>query len=140
MSVVWHKGVNTGAITPSDFVRATSTQSARIFNMYPRKGLIAQGADADVIIFDPVAEKTISAKTHHQAVDFNIFEGMRVKGLTQTTISGGRIAFDEGKILSKAGQGRYIGRENYGFAYERIPARDEARRIRETPVDRSKKV
>lgn len=139
MSVVWNKGVNTGVITPSDFVRATSTQSAKIFNMYPRKGLIAAGADADVIIFDPKAEKTISAKTHNQAVDFNIFEGMRVKGLTQTTISGGRVAFDEGVILSKAGQGRYIGRENYGFAYERIQPREEMRKLRETPVDRSKK-
>jgi dihydropyrimidinase len=107
--------------------------------MYPRKGIIAPGSDADVIIFDPKAEKTISAKTHNQAVDFNIFEGMRVKGLTQTTISGGRVAYDEGAILSKPGQGRYIGRENYGYAYERIAAREEMRRIRETPVDRSKK-
>lgn len=96
MSVIWSKGVNTGVITPSDFVRATSTQSARIFNMYPRKGLIAPGSDADIIIWDPKAEKTISAKTHHQAVDFNIFEGMRVKGLTQTTLSAGKVVYNEG--------------------------------------------
>ena len=62
-----------------------------------------------------------------------------MKGLTQTTFSAGRIAYDEGVVLSKPGQGRYIGRENYGFAYERIPAREEMRKIRETPVDRSKK-
>jgi dihydropyrimidinase len=139
MSVIWDKGVNTGVITASDFVRATSTQSAKIFNMYPRKGLLAGGSDADVIIFDPLAEKTISAKTHHQAVDFNIFEGMRVKGLTQTTFSAGRLAFHEGVVLSKPGQGRYIARENYGFAYERIPAREAMRKILERPVDRSRK-
>ncbi len=65
MSVVWTKGVGTGAITPSDFVRATSTQTARIFTMYPRKGIVQSGADADLVIWDPEAEKTISAKTHH---------------------------------------------------------------------------
>lgn len=82
MSVVWTKGVNTGAITASDFVRATSSQTAKIFNMYPRKGVIQQGADADVLIWDPEASKTISKQTHHHAVDFNIFEGLKVKGLT----------------------------------------------------------
>lgn len=91
MSVIWSKGVETGAITPSDFVRATSAQSARIFNMYPRKGIIQAGSDADILIWDPKAEKTISSKTHHQAVDFNIFEGMKVKGLTQTTLSAGKV-------------------------------------------------
>jgi dihydropyrimidinase len=103
MAVVWSKGVNSGAITPSDFVRATSTQSARIFNMYPRKGIVQAGADADLVIWDPKAEKTISAKTHHQAVDFNIFEGMRVKGLPQTTFSAGRVVYNEGVLSSKPG-------------------------------------
>jgi len=137
MSVIWTKGVNTGMITPSDFVRATSSQTARIFNMYPRKGIIQTGADADVLIWDPTAEKTISKHTHNHAVDFNIFEGLRVKGLTQTTFSAGRVVYHEGKILSTPGSGRFIPRENYGFAYERIGPREVQRKIRETPVDRS---
>ena len=79
------------------------------------------------------------SKTHHHAVDFNIFEGLRVKGLTQTTLSGGRVVFDEGKVHSKPGSGRYIARENYGFSYERVIPKEEMRKIRETPVDRSGK-
>lgn len=137
MSVIWSKGVNTGMITPSDFVRATSTQTAKIFNMYPRKGIIQTGADADVVIWDPNAEKTISKETHHHAGDFNIFEGMKVKGLAQTTFSAGRLVYNEGIITSTPGSGRFITRENYGFAYERVHLRDLQRKIRETPVDRS---
>jgi dihydropyrimidinase len=82
MSVVWTKGVNTGAITASDFVRVNSSQTAKIFNMYPRKGVIQQGVDADVLIRDPEASMTISKQTHHQAVGFNIFEGLKVKSIT----------------------------------------------------------
>jgi dihydropyrimidinase len=137
MSVIWTKGVNTGIITPSDFVRVTSSQTARIFNMYPKKGIIQAEADADIVIWDPNAEKTISKKTHHHAVDFNIFEGMRVKGLTETTISGGRVVYHEGVVTSKPGSGKYIPRENYGFAYERIGPREIQRKIRETPVNRT---
>jgi dihydropyrimidinase len=92
------------------------------------------------VIWDPKAEKTISKKTHHQAVDFNIFEGLRVKGLAQTTISGGRVVYNEGVVTSQPGSGRYIGRGTYGFAYERIAPRDVQRKIKETPVDRSGKV
>ena len=107
--------------------------------MYPRKGIIQAGADADLVIWDPKAEKTISRHTHHQAVDFNIFEGLKVKGLAQTTLSAGRVVFNEGVVTSTPGTGRYIQREAYGFAYDRIPAREKARSLRETPVDRSGK-
>jgi dihydropyrimidinase len=81
LSVVWNNGVEKGILTPSDFVRVTSAQTAKIFNMYPRKGVIMQGADADIVVWDPEATKIISSKTHHHAGDFNIFEGMKVKGL-----------------------------------------------------------
>lgn len=72
MSVVWSNGVAAGLLTPSEFVRATSAAAAQIFNMYPKKGRIQVGSDADVVIWNPNAKRTISAKTHHHAVDYNI--------------------------------------------------------------------
>src|SRR3546814_7954551 len=81
MHVLWHHGVNKGRLTPNEFVAITSTNAAKIFNIYPRKGSISIGADADLAIWDPEKERTISKDTHHQNVDFNIFEGMTVKGI-----------------------------------------------------------
>lgn len=72
MSVVWTNGVVTGILTPCDFVRAVSTAAAKIFNLYPRKGRIEVGADADVVVWNPNGKRVISAKRHHHKVDFNI--------------------------------------------------------------------
>ena len=69
MEVLWHHGVNTGRLTMNEFVRVTSTNAAQIFNIYPRKGSVSVGADADLVVWDPAASKTISAKTHHQKID-----------------------------------------------------------------------
>lgn len=77
---MWETLVNTGLITPSDFVRLSSTEAAKIFNLYPQKGMIAPGSDADIAIIDPTKEHVLSAKTHHSALDTSVYEGMNIKG------------------------------------------------------------
>jgi dihydropyrimidinase len=110
MSIIWHEGVRTGRLTPNEFVAVTSTNSARIFNLMPRKGLIAVGADADLVIWDPAASRTISAATHHQNVDFNVFEGRTVTGLARTTVAQGKIVWHDNTLRAVRGAGRYLKR------------------------------
>ncbi|NRO98252.1 dihydropyrimidinase [Paraburkholderia sp. NMBU_R16] len=110
MSVLWHFGVNMGRLTPNEFVRVTSTNAAQIFNLYPRKGAVAKGADADLVVWDPEASRTISAATHHQNVDFNVFEGITVKGVATHTIARGALAWADGDLRAQRGQGRYLKR------------------------------
>jgi dihydropyrimidinase len=110
MSILWHHGVNTGRLTPNEFVRVTSTNAAQIFNLYPRKGAVAVGADADLVVWDPQASRTISVKTHHQNVDFNVFEGMTVQGVATHTLSRGHLAWVNGDLRAQRGAGRYLKR------------------------------
>lgn len=110
MEVLWHHGVNSGRLSKNEFVALTSTNAAKIFNIHPRKGSITVGADADIVVWDPQATKTISAKTHFQNVDFNVFEGMQVKGCASHTISQGRVVYTDGKLDTARGAGRYIER------------------------------
>ncbi len=113
MHVLWHHGVSSGRLTMNEFVAVTSTNAAKIFNIYPRKGSVSIGSDADLVVWDPEKERTISAKTHHQNVDFNIFEGMKVKGVNVVTISQGRITWADGDVRSEKGKGRYINRPTF---------------------------
>lgn len=108
MSVVWEKGVHSGIIDPCKFVAITSTNAAKVFNIYPRKGCIAVGSDADIVIWNGSRTRIISAKTHHQAVDFNIFEGMEVHGVPEYVIVNGRVCVDEGQLRVVQGHGRFI--------------------------------
>ncbi len=116
MAVLWHHGVGSGRLTMNEFVRVTSTNAAQIFNLYPRKGSVTIGADADLVVWDPKASRTISAKTHHQKIDFNIFEGMTVTGGPSHTISQGKIVWADGKLDTVRGAGRYIPRPTFPAA------------------------
>ena len=113
MHVLWHHGVNGGRLTINEFVGITSTNAANIFNIYPRKGSISVGADANIAIWDTERERTISKDTHHQNVDYNIFEGMTVKGINTTTISQGKVVYHDGDVRSERGVGRYIERPTF---------------------------
>ncbi|WP_422366896.1 dihydropyrimidinase [Pelagibius sp.] len=120
MHVLWHHGVNSGRLTMNEFVAITSTNAAKIFNIYPRKGSISVGADADIAIWDPEKERTISKDTHHQNVDFNIFEGMTVKGINTVTISQGKVVYQDGDVRTERGVGRYVDRPTFAPYYDAV--------------------
>lgn len=139
MSLIWEKGVMSGKMDPCKFVAATSTNAAKIFNIYPRKGRIAVGSDADIVIWDPHKSQVISAKTHHQGVDFNIFEGLQCRGVPLYVISNGRVVVEEGEIHVTQGAGRFIPMAPFSpFVYMRIQEKDKAlipRKIDREPYD-----
>jgi dihydropyrimidinase len=135
MSVLWHHGVKSGKLTPEEFVAVTSTNCAKIFNIYPQKGAIAVGADADIVVWDPNASRTISVDTHHQNIDFNIYEGMEVSGVAATTISQGKVVWTDGELRTVEGAGRYIKRPPFAPYFD---AMAKARAAAEpTGVERS---
>ena len=110
LAVLWHEGVNGGKLTPSEFVAVTSANAARLFNIYPRKGCIAPGADADMVLWDPQATQTLSVKTQHSLGDFNIFEGRTVQGKATHTLSRGTLVWADGDLRAVRGAGQYIKR------------------------------
>ena len=110
MGVLWTHGVGTGRLTRQEFVAVTSTNAARIFNLYPRKGSLIVGADADLVVWDPAATRTISAATHRMNVDFNIFEGLELTGVPSHTVAGGAIVYARGDLRAVRGAGRYLRR------------------------------
>ncbi|XP_018057983.1 PREDICTED: dihydropyrimidinase isoform X9 [Atta colombica] len=121
MAVLWEKGVHAGIMDPMRFVAVTSTNAAKIFNLYPRKGVIAVGSDADIVVWDPNRKRTISAQTHVQAVDFNIFEGMEVTGVPEYVIVNGRVCVDECELKAVHGFGKYINADPFGtYVYDMI--------------------
>ncbi len=110
MMVIWDAGVNPGRLTASEFVAVTSTNTARLFNLYPRKGVVAAGADADLVLWDPAGHRTLSVRTQHSRGDFNIFEGREVRGLPSHTVSAGRVVYAAGELRAESGTGRYLKR------------------------------
>lgn len=114
MVVTWHWGVNGGRISPNRFVALTSTNPARIFDMYPRKGTIAVGSDADVIIWNPNAKRTIQAARRHMNTDYNVYEGLEVIGWPEKVFLRGRLIVDEDQWLGERGAGKFVHRQPGG--------------------------
>lgn len=110
MTVLWHHGVRTGKLSPSDFVAVTSSNTAKIFNIFPKKGALMPGADADIVIWDPDKSRVISKETHHQNIDFNIYEGMETIGNPAVTLSRGRVVWENDTLFTEEGTGKYVDR------------------------------
>jgi dihydropyrimidinase len=110
MMLLWDAMVNTGEITPSKFVELTSTAPAKMFGMYPRKGTLSIGADADIVIWDPKRRHVHSVKTHHMNIDYNLYEGIATRGGPTLVFSRGELVVDGDKWLGSAGRGRFIQR------------------------------
>src|SRR5438045_2460219 len=110
MSLVYDGGVRAGRISPNRFVELTSTSPAKIFGLFPRKGTIAPGSDADIVVFDPNRTIALAARTLHMKVDYNPYEGRQVTGATDTVLSRGRVVIENGKFIGRAGAGAFIKR------------------------------
>jgi len=125
LSVLWEKGVNSGKLTENEFVAITSTNTAKIFNVFPQKGAIMVGSDADLVLWDPAGTKKLSVDTQLSKIDFNIFEGMDVTGIPVTTIANGKVAWQEGELKASKGDGRYFNRPAYASYYQSQKKRNE---------------
>ena len=114
MELLFSEGVNKGRINLNKYVELTSTNAARIFGMYPQKGCIAPGSDADIVIFDPNKKHTLSAETHHMNVDYSGYEGWEVTGKVDQGILRVKLAIDRGEVKVEQGYGRFVKREVVG--------------------------
>jgi dihydropyrimidinase len=110
MSLVYDGGVRTGRLSLNRFVELTSTSPAKIFGLFPRKGTIAPGSDADIVIFDPNRTARLSVRTLHMKVDYNPYEGREVTGVTDTVISRGTVIVDGERFTGRAGAGSFLKR------------------------------
>src|SRR5450432_1116054 len=113
MSLIYSGGVAGGRFSVNRFVELVSTTPAKLFGLYPRKGTIAVGSDADIVIFDPKRKHTISAATHHMRVDYSMFEGIQVTGMADVVLSRGRVVVDGDTFRGKAGAGEFLRRATY---------------------------
>ncbi|MCL4705665.1 dihydropyrimidinase [bacterium] len=113
MSLLWHHGVSAGHISAHEFVNLFTTNACRIFGMYPRKGAIAVGSDADLVVFDTKRSRTISAKTQHHKIDRSIFEGFQVTGVPTHVVANGKLVYKDGDLRVQKGAGRFVPRKKF---------------------------
>jgi dihydropyrimidinase len=118
LQLLHHHGVGAGHLTIKRFVELVSTAPARIFGMYPQKGVLAVGSDADIVLWDEYADHTISAKTHHMRVDYSMFEGFKVRGNARDVYSRGELIVSKGEFIGRPGRGEYLRREARGGAWK----------------------
>jgi dihydropyrimidinase len=118
LQLLFHHGVNAGKISLNRFVELVSTTPARLFGLYPRKGELAPGSDADIVIWDPNAEHLISSKTHHMRCDYSMFEGFAVRGNAKMVLSRGEVIVEQGKFQGRTGRGSFLRREARGGAWK----------------------
>jgi dihydropyrimidinase len=109
-----HFGVRQGRISMNRFVELVSTNPAKFFGMYPRKGTIAVGSDADIVVFDPKKRVTISAQTHHSNIDYNLFEGTEVSGAPEVVLVRGQVIVEGDNLVGKPGDGKFVRRARFG--------------------------
>ncbi len=121
MPVLWTEGVETGRLTPQEFVAVTSTNIAKILNVYPRKGAIVEGADADLVVWDPKLSKTITAASQKSIIDYSVFEGRKVTGLPRYTLSRGEVVWADGQNSQPVpGRGKFVPRPAFSSAHRAL--------------------
>jgi len=110
MELLWSEGVMKSRISPQKYVEVTSTNPAKIFGMFPQKGSLAPGSDADIVIMDPNKKHKLSLKTHHMNVDYSAYEGWEVTGKCETVILRGKAAIEKGEAKIEKGYGKFVKR------------------------------
>jgi dihydropyrimidinase len=113
-TLLWDGGVAAGHISPMRFVELIATAPARMFGLHPRKGTLAPGSDADIVVFNPSARRTLSASTHHMRVDYSCYEGRSVCGVPEVVLQRGNVLVRDGVFLGSPGAGRFLERSRFG--------------------------